>query len=206
MSRNIATSKQTLRGGGFCGEFDDTYEFIAALRTDIYKSGPSQSKWGRVMYYAYNTGEYTYLLKFITDSEDGYVTTLVKKVRFVPTGPFSLCETNSGEIYINKTKFISDDSFVKEEVISQFNAASQPETTRNSTRTTEPNSVGAAWTGGAKKSTSAAKWVSTGRKVTLKDGSTRSLYKNAAKPGDLRVRRMATRAGKSVATYVKPPR
>ncbi len=50
------------------------------------------------------------------------------------------------------------------------------------------------------------KWISTGRKITMRDGSTRSLYKNAAKPGEHRIRRMATRAGKSVATYVKPPR
>ena len=50
----------------------------------------------------------------------------------------------------------------------------------------------------------AVKWVSTGRKVTLKDGSKRALYKNAGKPGELRIRRMATRAGKTVATYVKP--
>ncbi len=63
--------------------------------------------------------------------------------------------------------------------------------------------------GGAKRtrpSRPTPKWVSTGRKVTLKDGSKRSLYKNAGKPGELRIRRMATRAGKSVATYVKPPR
>ncbi len=61
--------------------------------------------------------------------------------------------------------------------------------------------------GGSDAKTRAAHvWVSTGRTVTLRDGSKRSLYKNAAKPGDLRVRRMAVRAGKSVATYVKPPR
>jgi hypothetical protein len=113
MSRNIATSKQTLRGGGFCGEFTDTYEFTATHRTGIYESAPSSSQWGSVMYYAYNMGEYTYLLKFITKS-DGNVVTFVKKVRFVPKGPFSFCESNSGGLNINKTPVIasSDDSFV----------------------------------------------------------------------------------------------
>ena len=47
------------------------------------------------------------------------------------------------------------------------------------------------------------KWTT---KVTLKDGSKRALYKNAGKPGELRIRRMATRAGQTVATYVKPPK
>ena len=61
--------------------------------------------------------------------------------------------------------------------------------------------------GATKKSTkSTTKWTSTGRKVTLNDGSKRALYKNAGKPGELRIRRMATRAGQTVATYVKPPK
>ena len=52
-----------------------------------------------------------------------------------------------------------------------------------------------------------AKWTSTGRTVTLKDGAKRTLYKNAARPGELRVKRMVVPAGTSnaVATYVKPP-
>ncbi len=52
----------------------------------------------------------------------------------------------------------------------------------------------------------ASKWVSSGRSVTLNDGSKRSLYKNAAKPGDLRIKRVATRDGARVASFVKPPK
>ncbi len=52
----------------------------------------------------------------------------------------------------------------------------------------------------------ASKWVSSGRSVTLHDGSKRSLYKNAAKPGDLRIKRVATRDGARVASFVKPPK
>ena len=55
------------------------------------------------------------------------------------------------------------------------------------------------------KSPTSKQWVSTGRHVSLKDGTTkRMLYKNASKPGDLRIRRMATRNGRTIATYVKP--
>ncbi len=71
------------------------------------------------------------------------------------------------------------------------------------TRLAEPQDGGAHRTRPAHP---APKWVSTGRKVALKDGSKHSLYQNAAKPGELRIRRMATRAGTSVATYVKHPR
>ena len=46
-------------------------------------------------------------------------------------------------------------------------------------------------------------WSPTGRKVTLKDGTKRALYSNPSKPGDLRMRKMARRGGKVVATYVK---
>ena len=60
--------------------------------------------------------------------------------------------------------------------------------------------------GGSTTTHTRAKWVSSGRKITLKDGSKRALYKNSAKPGDLRIRRLATRAGHTVATYIKPPR
>ena len=60
--------------------------------------------------------------------------------------------------------------------------------------------------GGGRGKTTSPKWTSTGRKVTLKDGSKRALYKKADKPGELRIRRMATRAGQTVATYVKPPK
>lgn len=54
------------------------------------------------------------------------------------------------------------------------------------------------------KNTKGSKWVSTGKKITIKDGSKRALYNNINKPNDLRIRRMVTRAGKTVATYVKP--
>ena len=50
------------------------------------------------------------------------------------------------------------------------------------------------------------KWSATDRKVTLKDGSKRTLYNNAGKPGEFRIRRMSTRAGQTVATYIKPPK
>ena len=60
--------------------------------------------------------------------------------------------------------------------------------------------------GGRRHPKAAQKWTTTGRKVTLKDGSKRTLYKSSSKPGELRIRRMATRAGQTIATYVKPPR
>ena len=59
---------------------------------------------------------------------------------------------------------------------------------------------------GGRSTMTSPKWTTTGRKVTLKDGSKRALYKNAGKPGELRIRRMSTRAGQTVATYVKPPK
>lgn len=47
------------------------------------------------------------------------------------------------------------------------------------------------------------KWTPSGRKVTLKDGSSRSLYQNPSKPNDFRIRRMVTRNGSTTATYIK---
>ena len=48
-----------------------------------------------------------------------------------------------------------------------------------------------------------SKWVSTGRKATLPDGRKRTLYSNAAHPGDTRVRRMRKVRGRTVATYIR---
>ena len=61
--------------------------------------------------------------------------------------------------------------------------------------------------GGGGISASKSKWTSTGRTVALKDGSRRTLYKNPARVGELRVKRMVVRKGATaaVATYVKPP-
>jgi hypothetical protein len=60
------------------------------------------------------------------------------------------------------------------------------------------------WRGG-NSTTSSDKWVSAGHKVTLMDGTVRTLYTNVSKPGDVRIRRMITqRDGRSVATYIKP--
>ena len=66
----------------------------------------------------------------------------------------------------------------------------------------------AATYGGKQKTRKAASaWVSAGRKVTLANGTTRTLYKNASKPGQqLRIRKMVTRNGSKVATYVAPPK
>lgn len=49
------------------------------------------------------------------------------------------------------------------------------------------------------------KWVSTGHKRLIRDGSgcKRTLFRNPAKPGELRIRRMVVRGGKRVASYVK---
>ena len=47
-------------------------------------------------------------------------------------------------------------------------------------------------------------WISLGRKISLKDGSTRILYANKAKPGEFRIKRMVSRNGKKVASFVKP--
>lgn len=66
--------------------------------------------------------------------------------------------------------------------------------------TTKPES-----SGGRMRSHKGSRWVSAGRKVTLRDGKVRTLYRNPAKPGDLRVRRMVKRRGANAATatYVK---
>ena len=49
-------------------------------------------------------------------------------------------------------------------------------------------------------------WSPTARKVTIKDGSRRVLYKNPRFPGELRIRKMRKgRDGKMTASYVKPP-
>ena len=58
--------------------------------------------------------------------------------------------------------------------------------------------------GRSRKVRKGSSWVSTGRKATVKDGSKRTLYKNAAKPGDLRVKRFSLRNGKRTAIYVQP--
>jgi hypothetical protein len=50
----------------------------------------------------------------------------------------------------------------------------------------------------------APKWHATARKVTLKDGSRKTVYSCAAHPGELRIKRFVVRAGKKVASYVKP--
>jgi hypothetical protein len=54
-----------------------------------------------------------------------------------------------------------------------------------------------------------ATWRPTQRTVRVKDGSTRTLFANPARPGDLRVRKMVQRKSRSgavrtVATYVSP--
>jgi hypothetical protein len=46
-------------------------------------------------------------------------------------------------------------------------------------------------------------WISTGRKATLKDGSKRTLYKNEAKPSELRIKKIVERKGARVASYVR---
>lgn len=56
----------------------------------------------------------------------------------------------------------------------------------------------------AKRSSAAHAWTLTSRKAKRADGSTRSLYRNAGFPGQLRVKRMVTRRGTKHATYVKP--
>jgi hypothetical protein len=55
---------------------------------------------------------------------------------------------------------------------------------------------------GGKKKPVTAKWVSEGRKVKTKSGEMRTLYRNSS-TGKLCVKRMSTRDGKRVATYVK---
>ena len=48
----------------------------------------------------------------------------------------------------------------------------------------------------------APKWVSTGRRAALKDGSKRVVYKNSG-TSELRYKKYVVRAGKRVATYAK---
>jgi hypothetical protein len=47
-------------------------------------------------------------------------------------------------------------------------------------------------------------WTPTKRTAVCRDGTTRVLHKNPAKPGELRVRRMVSRNGHTVASFVKP--
>jgi hypothetical protein len=49
----------------------------------------------------------------------------------------------------------------------------------------------------------APKWVSTGRRAALKDGSKRVVFQNNSGTGELRYKKYVVRAGKRVATYVK---
>jgi hypothetical protein len=48
-----------------------------------------------------------------------------------------------------------------------------------------------------------SKWVSTGTKVTLMDGSKRVIFRNMEKPQEMRIRRMILQNNKKVATYIK---
>ena len=75
------------------------------------------------------------------------------------------------------------------------------QTTRdpNGNRFQENGGIG----GGVATRRTNGQWSPTGRKVTLKDGTKRALYSDPSKPGDLRMRKMARRGGKVVATYVK---
>ena len=58
--------------------------------------------------------------------------------------------------------------------------------------------------GGARRVASAsAKWTLSKRKATLKDGSVKSLWQNSV-TRELRVKKMVTRGGHKVASYVKP--
>jgi len=47
-----------------------------------------------------------------------------------------------------------------------------------------------------------ARWASTGRKTTTKDGARRTVYRDAA-TGALATKRVSVRKGKRVARYVK---
>ena len=53
------------------------------------------------------------------------------------------------------------------------------------------------------KAPAAAKWESLRRKVTTRSGEVRTLYRNSS-TGEMRVKRMTTRAGKRVVAYIKP--
>ena len=54
--------------------------------------------------------------------------------------------------------------------------------------------------GGGKKS---VKWLTTGRKVTTLNG-TRTLFYNVTKPNEVRIKKMITRKGQIIATYILP--
>jgi hypothetical protein len=61
--------------------------------------------------------------------------------------------------------------------------------------------------GGARrkpKPPKASCWHATRRTVMCRDGKKRTVHTNPAKPGEQRVRKMVTRRGKTVATYVLP--
>ena len=75
-------------------------------------------------------------------------------------------------------------------------------TTRDPNGNSSPPENGGFGGGVATRRTN-GQWSPTGRKVTLKDGTKRALYSDPSKPGDLRMRKMARRGGKVVATYVK---
>jgi hypothetical protein len=66
--------------------------------------------------------------------------------------------------------------------------------------------VDAEHTGGVSstKRTKLKSWQATKRTAKCRDGTTRTLFKNPAKPGELRVRKMVLRGGRKTAVYVKP--
>jgi hypothetical protein len=84
------------------------------------------------------------------------------------------------------------------------NANANANAIANAIRATMMNHDRDALRGGAARTPASTAWVSVGRKVTLKDGRVRALFRCASKPGQFRIRRMVTRAGRTVATYVKP--
>ena len=58
--------------------------------------------------------------------------------------------------------------------------------------------------GAGRKSSRSAQWKSTGRKVVLKDGRERTVYRCVGKPGEVRIKQLVMRNGKRVARFVRP--
>jgi hypothetical protein len=57
---------------------------------------------------------------------------------------------------------------------------------------------------GGSSTKKASCWNPTRRTRVCRDGKTRTLHTNPSKPGEVRVRKMVTRNGKTTASFVKP--
>ncbi len=143
------------------------------------------------------------------------MTTIMEKVD-TNAEEFAAANTRLADLVANLMKTIEEDRALHDQLLVQVNLHTAAFTdvhtrlaaldTRGYSPVAPSRTLKGTWRGGGTSSGRQVEWVSTGRKVTLTDGTVRTLYKNASKPGEQRIRRMTQRDGRSVATYVKPPK